>query len=106
MATTATTKAMAGLLALAAGIAAWDYEPERAPPQCPPIGPGALWLPSSHSEAMPDLRAFAERLNAAGDCVIEGAFGTEHGRFYLTVKRPGAPAPVIQRYTRADLRAR
>ena len=38
---------------------------------CPPIEDGALWLPADKKWAEADFKAKAERLNKAGQCVIE-----------------------------------
>lgn len=59
-------------------------------------------LPSDKSGDMAPLLGAAEKLNKQGLCVIEGGWGSQTQRFYLTVQKPGQQ-PTFRRFTPAEL---
>lgn len=71
---------------------------------CPPLDPHALWLPKGKAFAKEAFIAKAQRLNNAGQCVIEGSYGTGHQKYYLTVSPTASPANAkILRFTYEEL---
>lgn len=72
---------------------------------CAPIDRKALvlWLDADKREAEADFAAKAERLNASGKCVIEGAFGKENQNFYFAVRDGPSGKPYFLRFTREEL---
>lgn len=52
---------------------------------CPPLDPYTLWLPKDKAFAKEAFIAKAQRLNDAGQCVMEGSYGTGYQKYYLTV---------------------
>ena len=79
--------------------------PTQSATACPPIDRAALWLPADHREAMGDLLRMANKLNASGECVLEGSWGTTTQAYYLSVLRAGQPMKNarILRFTRQEL---
>ena len=72
---------------------------------CPPIEDGALWLPANKKWAEADFKAKAERLNKAGQCVIEGGWGSSTKKFYITVSESGRIQDAkILRFTAEELK--
>lgn len=52
---------------------------------CPPLDDTTLWLPADKEFAKQKFIAKAQRLNASGQCVLEGSFGQGYQKFYITV---------------------
>lgn len=106
--TSALTWYMAGLITLVLLIALpgllSEREAARQAPRCPAIQAGALWLPAEKMQAMAAFRAKAEQLNASGQCVLDGSFGTGLDRYYLTVSPTGKARDASHlRFTEAEL---
>lgn len=70
---------------------------------CRPIDPASLGLPDDKAEARADFIAKAQRLNAAGTCVIEGSFGRDYGKFYFAVRDGPNGKPYFLRFSRGEL---
>jgi hypothetical protein len=56
---------------------------------CPPIDKGAFWLPKDKVQHLDKLISKAKRLNKAGQCALEGSFGKDTGKYYITVSDTG-----------------
>jgi predicted RNA-binding Zn-ribbon protein involved in translation (DUF1610 family) len=56
---------------------------------CPTISDAALWLAPDKEFARREFVGKAQRLNASGQCVLEGGFGQGYQMFYITVSRSG-----------------
>lgn len=72
---------------------------------CPPLQPGALWLPDDRSAWRNLLEREAQRLNDSGQCVLEGSWGAQTKTFYIAVRPPGQ-APRHVRFTEQELASR
>ena len=73
--------------------------------ECPPLDPAVLWLPEDKAFAKERFVAMAKRLNDAGQCVVEGGFGSSYQKFYITVSPNGDPTTgaKILRYSYEEL---
>lgn len=56
---------------------------------CPPVDADAFWLPKDKAKHMGKLLAKAKKLNSSGQCALEGSFGKDTGKFYITVSATG-----------------
>lgn len=90
MQTKKTTRLTWFALALCVAVGAVWITTENAPiaaqaASCPPTDPVLLNLPANHQRVASAFKAKAQRLNAAGICVIEGSWGANYQRYYYAV---------------------
>lgn len=72
--------------------------------KCPNFEEHLLWVPKDKIEAKPDLLKKAKSLNNSGQCVVEGGFGRQAGKFYITVSPTGeVEGAKILKFTREEL---
>lgn len=72
---------------------------------CPPLDPSTLWLPKDKEFAKAEFQAKAKKLNDSGNCVVEGGFGRNYKKFYITVTETGALRDAkILRFSFAELK--
>ena len=100
--TSALTWFVAGLIGLAVvssfGVQLMD------PPKCPDIDPAAFWTKPGKTEDISYLLAKARRLNAAGECALEGGWGPAYQRYFIAVSPTGRPENARNlRFTREEL---
>lgn len=62
----------------------------------------SILVPAERSSDLAPLLSAAEKLHGQGLCVIEGGWGAQTQRFYLTVQQPGQ-TPTFRRFTPAEL---
>lgn len=72
--------------------------------RCPPIVPGALWLPPEKMHVWRAFESTAVQINEAGPCVMEGSFGTGYNKYYYAVSPTGKFTDAyFLRYTENEL---
>ena len=57
--------------------------------KCPPLDPHRFWLPDDRSHAMEIFLEKARRINDSGTCVVDGWYGKNEHKYYMTVIPPG-----------------
>lgn len=102
---------MKWLMIVAAGISflstptlsvAGDVPPDT---KCPPVDQMRFWLPDDMDFAMSDFLAKATTINNSGTCVIDGWFGRNENKFYMTVVPPGySKIGKVKSFTLGELR--
>jgi len=61
-------------------------------------------VPNDRLDALGHLIAKAERLNASGECALEGGWGNAYQRYYIAVSRSCNPDQAKNlRFTRSEL---
>lgn len=80
-----------GLCALTGVLAIASMDGALAKATCPPFEKSALWLPESQRRHSAAFEAKARQVHQSGQCVIEGSWGMQLGRFYLAVHDAGTP---------------
>lgn len=60
------------------------------PSKCSPIEEERFWLPDDQASAMPLFLDKARRINDTGTCVVDGWFGKNAHKFYMTIVPPGS----------------
>jgi hypothetical protein len=77
------------LVLLSLVVVACSQEAPKTAFKCPPIDEESFWLPDTQSAHLPALLMKAESLNVAGQCAIEGSFGSSSKKFYIAVTKTG-----------------
>lgn len=57
--------------------------------RCDPLDLTRFWVPDDMEFAMPDFIDKARKINDSGTCVVDGWFGRNENKFYMTVVPPG-----------------
>lgn len=74
--------------------------------ECPPLDTSVLWLPKDKEAAKVLFYKKAKKLNDSGKCVVEGGYGRNTNKFYITVSPTGKPSKYskILRYSYDELK--
>ncbi len=80
------------------------FSVSAAQSKCPDFEEHLIWVPKDKIEAKEDLMKKAKSLNDSGQCIVEGGFGRQSGKFYITVSSTGKPAGAkILKFSRKEL---